>query len=183
MKFFFPFLLIVLPFIASAQISNIDRIEIDLKDDYYREEVHEFGKNGFVLSAIHDQKATKERIWKFDTYSTNLQLVRSTPISIESEFKQDEAFRNDHSLYKLLRGRKGAYKILSFESETQKYQVTDFELDRKERVKEMKVFNNIAYFLTRKKGISSILSVNLSTGVKQFYPIEIDGFSSKKNCA
>jgi len=165
---------------ASAQVSNVDRIEIDLKDDYYGETVHEFGKNGFILSAIHDDKPSKEKIWKFDAYSTDLKLINSTLVSIESEFKSDETFRSESSLYELLKGRRGAYKILSFEVETQKYTITDFELEKKMYVTEMKVFNNFAYFLTRKKSVSSILSVDLSTGAQRYYPIEIEGFSPKK---
>jgi len=180
MKQLFLLICSVYAFYSAAQVANVNRIEIDLKDGFYGEQVHEFGESGFILSAVSDDRATRERNWKFDSYSTDLQLVKTTLIPIEFEFSTDETFRNEEALFFLLRGKKGAFKILEFDARSQEYNLTEFELDRKMRITEMKVFNDYAYFLTRQRNVSSILSVNLSSGAQRYYPIEIDGFSPKK---
>lgn len=163
-----------------GQVSNDDRLELEMKDGFVREEVHEFGSKGFVLFARSQTAVEGSYSWKFDSYSTDLEIAETVTIEIDTKFKLDETFRDKDNLHLLFKGRKGAYLILNIDAVTLKKTETKGEFGSRTTVKGMTVLNNFAFLTTYTKGVSQILSINLENADQRFFPIEIEGFKSKK---
>lgn len=97
-----------------AQVQQQERIEIDLKDEFYVKGLYNFGEHGVVLSAVEDLKRSSrdpKRMYIF--YDNTLRELES--IDVEVDFRRklmisEEGEHNINTLY--YDSRKGEYTVV-----------------------------------------------------------------------
>ena len=167
-------------FVNLAQVATEKRIEIELNDEFENERVYEFGSKGFIMTSKSESKAGGDYTYKIERYDTDLESTKIQEIMLDKGFRLDETFVNDDFIYQLYKDRKNNVKIVSTDAETLVQKVVDFELPGKMYINDLKVLKDFAYITAYKGGKPSVLAVDLATSQMTFYPIEIEGFKSKK---
>lgn len=82
------------------------RVEIELKDDRYNEEVIPMGKFGVVVKSYSRDGVGSKTTLHHDLYNTELELEETDPIEIDSKFPITSTFENEESIYHLAFRRK-----------------------------------------------------------------------------
>lgn len=103
---------------ASAQIEYVERLELELKDDYEGENVYDFGKNGFLLLAQSKDKSRGKREWKIDHYNTDLKLVESKKFEVHKRYVVDSYSKQGDEIQVLLNRGKGRIGVLRISLKT-----------------------------------------------------------------
>ena len=103
---------------SSAQVEYVERLELELKDDYEGEEIYEFGDNGFLLLAQSEDKSRGKREWKIDHYDTDLQLVESKKFEVHKRYQVDSYSKQDDEIQILLNRGRGKIGVLSISLRT-----------------------------------------------------------------
>ncbi|MEN8119293.1 MAG: hypothetical protein ABFS35_03060 [Bacteroidota bacterium] len=172
-------LLFTITFSGISQISYKKRIELELKDGYYDEQIYEFGKNGFIMKSIKNIKEGNEREWKYELYNTDLKSVKSESVMLHKRQFADETFVSEEYIHTLYRGRKGSFSIVSVKASNLEIHKADGMIPKKSRISEMAVLGDYAYFRSTIKGSPYLFSVNWKTGQQKPIPLWIEGFRPK----
>lgn len=173
-------LFILFSIICNSQISYEKRLEIELHDDYFGEETFEFGKMGFIMSSRGDEKVNNQSEWKYDLYSTELELQKTEKVLLNKKYGLDETFKTDESLHTLYKDRKGNYAIVSVDVANFKITQVEGKVPKKSWIKDMAILGDYAYFNALMKKEPVLLSVNWKTGVQKYIPVYLDRTSSRK---
>lgn len=82
------------------------RVEIELKDDRYNEEVFPMGKYGVVVKSYSRYGVGSKTTLHHDLYNTDLALEETDPIEIDSKLPIISTFENEANIYHLAFRRK-----------------------------------------------------------------------------
>lgn len=83
------------------------RVEIELNDDRYNEEVFTMGKNGVVVKSYSREGSVKSRtLLHHDFYNTNLELEETDPIEMDLKYPIVSTFKTEEGIYHLAFRRK-----------------------------------------------------------------------------
>lgn len=164
---------------ASSQVSYEQRVEFELKDGYYHEEVYEYGENGIILTSKCETKKNGKRKRKYEYYNNKLELIKSDSIEIDKKFKFEETFQGEDYLHTLYKDSKGRFSIVSVVGEDLEFTKVDGELPKKMYISDMTVLGDYAYFNTRTNKNPYLFSLNWKTGKQDPIPISIKNVKPK----
>ncbi len=165
--------------VASSQISYEQRIESELKDGYYNEEIFAFDENGFILTSKCETKENSKRKRKFELYSKDLELVKVDSVALNKRFKIEETFKGENFLHTLYKDTKGKFSIISISSKNFEITKVDGNLPKKMYISDMAVLGDYAYFNTRTNRSPYLFSLDWKTGKQDPIPIYIKSVKSK----
>lgn len=171
--------------ISFAQIEYLERFEIELKDDYENEEVHQFGEDGVILVANSKKSRKGNREWKIDHYSTQLTLIQSLSFEVPKKYQTQLTRTRDNHVQILLTNHRGKYGLLNIQLVNGKVQIelTEFKLGKKNAVTNMVVTEKITFLGVSANRITGgkkfIVQVNNKTGQTKVTPLVIEGAKSK----
>ena len=168
-------------YFASAQSSAVEkRIEFDLKDGYTGEHVIEFEKEGILLGS-HSEKAIDGKLeWKYDKYSTDLELVSSVNFFIEKKFYRNSVYNSQKMAHTFYVDKRGNYRLVSVEASSLEITHVKGLLPKGLRVGGMNVIGNYAYFYAWLKKAPFMLAINWETGEKRLIPVKVPGYAPKQ---
>lgn len=177
---FFAFILMASVTQLNSQVSNEKRIEFELKEGYENFNLVQFGANGlFVYS--HAEKSVKDNLtWKFDRYSTDLEIIDSKEIVLSEDYKLHQTLQDDLYLYLFFLHHNHEYLFVRINSKT--LEVTQLEglFSVKTYSREVDVIERkLVVFSPAKK--SEILSVvNFELGNVNDVPVSIEGYKTEQ---
>lgn len=173
--------LVYLIFPGEAQIYYEKRQEFELRDDYVREKLYEFGEMGFVMSSLRDEKTeNNESEWKFELFNTDIESQKTDKVLLYKKYRYDETFRNEERLHILFKTRKGDYSIVSVNASDLGITQVEGTLPKKSWIREMAVLGDYAYFNGSIKRNTVLFSVNWKTGKHTYIPVQIEKYPAKK---
>lgn len=163
-----------------AQVNYQKRIEFDMKDGFDNEEIHAFGKNGFIMSSRSDETEKGEAEWRYELFNTELESVKTKTVKINKKFYVDESFSNSMGLCAFYRDRKGNFSIVSVSASDLEVNQVEGKLPKKSYVNDMVVLGDYAFLSTVAKKKHFIVAVNRETGKSNLIPVIIKDYSAKK---
>ena len=164
---------------AIAQVSFIRRIEIELQNGYGNEQIYTFGKQGFMMRSVKDEKEDNKQIWKYDIYTKDLVLSKTESVSLNRKFYEDATFTDSKQNYTLFKGRNGEFSLVTINVETAKSIVVDGILPKKMNISEMAVLGDFAYFKSFVNGAYNLFAINWKTGIQRQFALGIEGVKPK----
>lgn len=101
-------LLLICTFSFGQELKTSEkRVEIELKDDRFNEEVFPMGKNGVVVKSFSREGGVKYKaLLHHDLYNTDLELEETDPIEIDLKFPIVSTFETEDNIYHLAFRRK-----------------------------------------------------------------------------
>jgi hypothetical protein len=136
-------LLLATTFVFGQELKTTEkRVEIDLKDGHYNEQVFTMGKYGVVLKSLSKDEGLKINInLHHDVYNTDLELIETAPIAYDPYLPIISTFESEDHIYHLaFRRKKRPISIYEFDVENKKSQRLDIEYLGSEK------FRGIEYF-------------------------------------
>lgn len=161
-----------------SQLSYEKRIEFDLKDGYYGEEIDEFGENGLILSAKAKNPATKGTEIKYELFSNNLSKVKEKSISLIKGFRHQESYRNDDYLFSLYK-KKDEFTLISVNSDNLEIKQAKGLLPKKTYIQDMVVVGDLAFLSVITKKTEYIITINWKTSETKVDPIILPAAGGK----
>ncbi len=175
-------ILVTLLFIATinfAQVSNEQRLEIEIKDGFSQESILPFEEDGFLLRTKKDKLENGNFLWKFQLYNTSLKSTKSKTFMVPKGFYLDESIETKKNAHSLFKNKKGEFILTTVSLPHLSVKKVDGKLPKKSRVYDMAVLGDIAYFQAYLKGSPYLFSVNWKTGKQTTIPIDLNGVSLK----
>lgn len=172
-------LLSFLTFSAKSQLSYENRIEFELKDGYSDEKIIEFGSEGFIMTSKESKSRGTKTTWKYDHYDSDLELINSEMVVLNSKFRSDETFTTDDHLHTLYKDRKGNFSIVSVQVYDLHITQVNGALPKRTYVSEMAVLGDFVFLKAFAKKHSFLLSINWKTGERKFNPVSIPNIRDK----
>ena len=178
-------LLIILTLLSAsycsiAQITYEERLEIELKDDYNKEEVIPFGDLGYILAARSDVPEGNEREWKYEKFDTDLQSVKTTTIQLNSRFRNTMTYTDEERTHNLYQNVRGEYSLVTVEANDLTTIKIDGELPSRFRPQEMTILNEYAYLRGRLRKAPFLMAINWKTGEHKIIPITLEDAKPKR---
>lgn len=173
-------LLFVFSFQLSAQVSYIERIEFELKDDFIDENLIEFGEKGFLVRSRNKNTEDNKIEWKYELFNSNLKSEKSKSIKLNKKYKLVETFNSEDRTHSVFKDRKGNYTIVSVDASTLEIVKVEGVVSKKTFFEDMSILGNYAFFNTTVKREPFLFSVNWKTGEKKFIPINISGYKRNR---
>lgn len=156
------------------------RIEFESKDGYENEEIHTFGKTGFILSSSATESENGEKEWRYELYNSNLVSTKTNQIQLKKKFYNVVGFRNDNYLFDLYKDKKNNFSFVSVKAEGLKIDQVEGKFPKKTIVSNMVVLKDKAFLNVRIKSKATIIIIDRETGSTSLVPIIIGKYSSKK---
>lgn len=163
-----------------CQDNNQLRIEFESKDGYENEEIHTFGKTGFILSSSATESENGEKEWRYELYNSNLVSTKTNQIQLNKKFYNVSSYRNDEYLFDLYRDKKNNFSFISIKAEGLKIDQVEGKFPKKTNVSTMVVLKDKAFVIAKVKSKSTIITIDRETGNSSLVPIIIGKYSSKK---
>lgn len=180
--FLLPFLLLS-SFVLLAQelTTNEKRVEIELKDDRFNEQVFTMGKNGVVLKSFSREGSIKSKMFlHHDIYNTDLQLIETEPIEYDPTLPIISTFETEDEIYHLaFRRKKRPISIYHFNVKNKTVNRHEIEYSGTEKFRGIEYFQVVgeqaAAIGFSKSGVHFLL-FDLENGSVSSTPIYIEDF-------
>ncbi len=166
--------------VSLGQVSYENRLEIELKDEYENEKVHEFAEKGFLISAVNSKSKGKEDEWKFESFDTDLKAIDEKHLFINDDLRLDETVSTQVRLHALFKDKKGNYELLSIDAGGLAHERVSGSFMKKAYVRDMAVLGDYAFFNASIKGTPYLFSINWKTGEQKLIPISVLNVKPKK---
>lgn len=163
-----------------SQLTYEDRIEIQLKDGYSREEIKIFGEEGFILSSKKNDSEDDLTEWKFEKFNTNLQSEREVTVKMDEDLDPRLNYTSakiDHSIYS---DRHGNFALISVEAESMEITKVHGKLPKKFDFDEMVVLGDFAFVSGVIKNDPVVFAINWKSGVFKMLPVTLAHIKPKK---
>lgn len=164
---------------TKAQVSNDNRIELELKDGYTDEKIMEFGEMGLIMSSRDADPRRSETEWKYEKYDTDLQLAQTKSVILENKLHVEETFTNKKRTHTFFMSRRREFSIVTVDASNFEIIKAEGELPNKTRIKKMSVLGDYVFLQTYVKKNPTIFSINWKTGKINQMPIVLEGFKTK----
>jgi hypothetical protein len=188
MKYTLFILLVWISFLTESQINTSEnRIEIDLKDGYFHEKVHELDTAGFLITSTEGTPNKASNKIRFQFYSTNLELQDEQIFEIPKGYISLADYKKGTSFSQLYCANNGNFIILQYDVKNKKLVQTSGKTENKLQ----RVFwvNPTPYFETNDEYAYFILNVRRNKYLYTFHlknlnlqqtPIKINGVKTRK---
>lgn len=163
-----------------SQLTYEDRIEIQLKDGYSREEIKIFGEEGFILSSKKNDSEDDLTEWKFEKFNTYLQSEREVTVKMDEDLDPRLNYTSakiDHSIYS---DRHGNFALISVEAESMEITKVHGKLPKKFDFDEMVVLGDFAFVSGVIKNDPVVFAINWKSGVFKMLPVTLAHIKPKK---
>ncbi|MGB0934412.1 MAG: hypothetical protein ACPGU5_09020, partial [Lishizhenia sp.] len=167
-----------------AQVTSEERVEIELKDGYFNEELIEFNENGIVIISQRKKDENKKTELKFVKYDKHLKEDETVTISFSNKLSWIRTANSDEELSVLLRSKNGAYELITIDVSDMSYTQVKGEFSKKIAVTGMEINENVACISTTQVGNRLFPAMSYLIGkLKNKTPIilTIDKVSGKVN--
>ncbi len=188
MKFPLFILLVLSSFFTQAQINTSEkRIEIDLKDGYFNEKIHELDSAGFLITSVKGKPNKATNTLRFQYYSSDLELLDEQHFDIPKGYMQNAEYKKGTHYSQLYTSVKGQFFMLNYDTKSRKLVQISGKADKK--LSGPLGLNAISYFATTKDYAYFILNAwrrkylftfDLKTKTVKSTRIAIKGVKTKK---
>ncbi|MFM1914590.1 MAG: hypothetical protein RLZZ531_259 [Bacteroidota bacterium] len=175
-------------FLTVAQINTSEkRIEIDLKDGYFHEKVHELDSAGFLITSTEGKPNKASNKIRFQYYSINLELLDEQIFEIPKGYISLAEHKKGTLFSQLYCAVSGNFIILQYDVKNRKLVQTFGKSEKKLRavfwVNPKPYFeanSEKAYFILNVKRNKYLFTFHLKTAKLQQTLIKINGVKTKK---
>ena len=165
--------------VSTAQVKIEKRIEFELKDGYSGERIMPFEDKGVMVRTTRIKTINRKSLYKYELYSTDLELVETENLELGSQYNPDESFETRTHSYTIFTTKRGEFALARINASNLEIDVVKGELPGKMRLTQMAVVGDYAYFTAYDRMKSYVVRINTETGkLKQFY-IQVTGFKDK----
>ena len=96
-----------------AQVSFDNRIEMEMPSDYYIDNIHPLGNDGFVI-VNRGQTSTKRLLeWKYEFYNVSLEKEFEKSIYIGDKFRKWGEYKTETHVHQLFKESGGLFDLVS----------------------------------------------------------------------
>ncbi len=162
-----------------TQVSYEKRVEFELKNGYYNEEIIELGKSGFIMLSQTHNRSNSEGEYKYEKFNINLESVDSKSIYIPRKQREIDSYTNDTHIHRIFKSIKGKFTIVSMETESFNLKKVEGSLPKKTSIDEIVVLGDYTFISATIKRSPIVFVVNWKTGAMTTTPINIDNFNPK----
>lgn len=180
MKSIFLIFLLALSISLVAQISYEKRIEFELNDEYFNEQIFRFKDGNFLMVSQNEDSRDGMVEWKYDLYNSNLEFVKTKSYFIDRKLQSDEYWVGDDRIHALFKNRKGDFSLYTIDIKTLEETKVDGILPKKTFVRDMAIIDDYAYFNAVIKKAEVLFSINWKTGKQNIIPLVVSGYNPKK---
>lgn len=188
MKFIFFLLFVLSTVLTFAQINTSEkRIEIDLKDGYFNEEIHELDSAGFLITSMEGKPNKATNTLRFQYYSTDLELLDERHFDIPKGYIQNAVYRKGTRYSQLYSSVKGQFFILNYDTKSRKLVQISGKADKKlsgplgvNAIGFFATTKDYAYFILNAWRRKYLFTFDLNTKTVKSTRISIKGVKTKK---
>jgi hypothetical protein len=138
------------------------RIEIEFADNYLEEKVIPMGKYGFVIHSRQKQMPKGIKTLKYSKYNSDLELVSDKELQVKSNMVSKDYVINDNYLYMAYtHNGSGSFTVSRYDIVTEEIKEFTGKFDKGSRIIDFNVLNGVFYFFCVKKGMHTMMIVNL----------------------
>ncbi|OIP02667.1 MAG: hypothetical protein AUJ98_00490 [Bacteroidetes bacterium CG2_30_33_31] len=163
-----------------AQVTYEKRIELELNDNFDKEDLVAFGKEGCLLISSDNDATDGLRNWKYQLLNTDLEIIKTETINLSRKLYLKEKYSSKQISHEFFIDQKGNYTLLSIAIPSIEITKISGSIPKKSYVKDMAVLGDFAFFISYLKKTPYLFSINWKTGTKKLIPLNIKGISSKK---
>ena len=160
------------------------RVEIDLKDGRYDEQVYTMGQYGVVVRSLSKDGGLRSNYYlHHDVYNSDLELYETDPIDFEPTHPIVATFEGEESIYHVAYKRNLPIYIYQFDVKNKTTKRLDIELDGKTsfyNIHSFYVVGNKAAAIGQGKNGAAFLYFDLETQTATATPILVEGFKQRR---
>jgi hypothetical protein len=159
----------------------IKRIEYELKDGYFDEELIQFGKKGLLVLAQKKGVENGNKTWRLVHLDNLLEQQNATNIVLGKRFFKDEICSSDSKLHLFFLDKKGKYELITYDIDNDEIIQMPGAIPKKAHVKEMEVLGEYCYFQASIKNAPYVFAVNWTNGRQTNIPLFIPDYKPKQS--
>jgi len=160
------------------------RVEINLKDNRYKETAHTMGKHGLVVKSLSKTAGVKGDFYlHHDVYDLDMKRTHSDSIKQDTPNPFVATFEGEQNIYYLAYHRNLPTYIYAFDMNTGETKRIVFDLIGIKGIKQIYSFHVVgqkAYAILEEIGKVSLLLFDLDKGAATITPITIEGITKDK---
>ncbi len=163
-----------------AQVSFDNRMEMEIPSDYYIDNIHSLGRDGFVI-VNRGQTSTKRLLeWRYDFYNVNLEKEFEKSIYIGDKFRKWGEYKTETHVHQLFKESGGLFDFVSVNLETNELIQVKGDISGKFKLVGLTVLGDYAVCIASDKKVTQLAAINWKTGDSKLIPISIEGFKSNR---
>ncbi|MFM6934451.1 MAG: hypothetical protein ACKOXP_03345 [Flavobacteriales bacterium] len=174
--------------LSIAQINTSEkRIEIDLKDGYYNERIHELDSVGFLITSMVEKPKKTVFSFRFQYYSTDLELLDEQYFDTPKGFFPNAEYKNGTSYSQLYCSDKGQFFILNYDTKSRKLEQISGKADKKlsgllgvTAISYFATTKDYAYFILSARRRKYLFTFDLKTKTVKTTRIAVQGVKTKR---
>lgn len=179
-KFFGIAALVITGLQSQAQINQLNRIEIDYKNEFDNVKIVPIDENGVLLFAQSDEKTKGKSTWFFRKYNTDFEEQEEDKILIDKKMRFKLSYADGNSFHVLFMDPKNKFEIVSLDGEDGRLLRFAGVLPKKANVDHFIVIGDWAITKGIFRSEQQIFAINWKTGESKIIPIIIDGFKPRE---
>ncbi|MEN9969685.1 MAG: hypothetical protein RIR94_1890 [Bacteroidota bacterium] len=186
MKFPVFLLLILFPVLFNSQQlkTTEKRVEIDLKDGRYNEQVYTMGQYGVVVRSMSKDGGLRSNYYlHHDIYNTDLELYETDPIDFDATHPIVATFEGEESIYHVAYKRNLPIYIYQFDVKNKTSKRLDIELEGKSNfysIHSFYVVGQKAAAIGQGKNGAAFLFFDLEKQTATATPIVVEGYKQRR---
>ena len=156
MRLFFLLIALFSSFNTIGQSFFSNRVEFDVKDDFYGFKLFKHQKNQLLVSS--KKRVYNEYEWNFSIFDSALIQLSSVSTKLEDLYDENWVYKSDSNLFILaVNTKKGDFKLTTLDLKTMKFSNVKGALMKKIDFKEFIVLDGIAYLPAYNKKIGEFI--------------------------
>jgi hypothetical protein len=175
-------------FNLNAQINTAEkRIEIDLKDGFFNEKIHELDSAGFLITSAKGKPNKPVHFIRFQYYSNDLELLDEQLFEIPSGYSLTTEFRKGKRFSQLYTSGTSKFFVLNYDVSSKKIVKISGKTDKKIHaffgmfiIPYFETTEDYAYFTLHTWRRKFLFAFDLKTKKVQVTPIAIKGIRKMK---
>ena len=177
--------LLATTFVFSQQLKTTEkRVEIDLKDGRYNEQVYTMGQYGVVVRSMSKDGGLRSNYYlHHDIYNTDLELYETDPIDFDATHPIVATFEAEESIYHVAYKRNLPIYIYQFDVKNKTSKRLDIELEGKSNfysIHSFYVVGQKAAAIGQGKNGAAFLFFDLEKQTATATPIVVEGYKQRR---
>jgi len=159
-----------------AQSKVEKRIEIDEWSKFYTVHVVNAKQNGVVVLSKQQGVSGSNFIWKTNLYSSELNLVSSTELSIPKNFLFESSFANDTHSFLYFKTLKGQYQLIRIDNKTGNRAVVTGIAPKRFKSIQFRTLENIVYLFYNSSADNTCKIVDFETKTDKDFKVNAGNY-------
>ncbi|MEO0339609.1 MAG: hypothetical protein AAF242_10390, partial [Bacteroidota bacterium] len=172
----------LISFAAQAQLTAVQRVELELPAAIQNEQVLSLEDNGALLTHFEQDESTHQKRWTFQAFDNELNAQEPLSFFLSRSFQQKFAVYNrlTQQSHHLFINQQKDFKMFTFQWPAGEVKEIQDGIPVGRSIQRMAVYDNLIYFVSRKRGRDHLWTLNLQTQAKAIIPFQHPNFPNSK---